>query len=134
MLLHPFVCFPIVSLSGFTVFFKYTATPECYTYCHPLPLHDALPIWHGGDRGAHRSSRTRPGAGVRRGGALAGRGRRLARQPALRGWREAADLRRRSSPRSEEHTSELQSLMRISYAVFCLKKQTHKDNTTQTHK
>src|SRR3546814_1840250 len=26
-----------------------------------------------------------------------------------------------SSPRSEEHTSELQSLMRISYAVFCLK-------------
>src|SRR3546814_7716233 len=28
-------------------------------------------------------------------------------------------------PRSEEHTSELQSLMRISYAVFCLKKKTH---------
>src|SRR3546814_4725884 len=28
-------------------------------------------------------------------------------------------------PRSEEHTSELQSLMRISYAVFCLKKQKH---------
>src|SRR3546814_8492962 len=27
--------------------------------------------------------------------------------------------------RSEEHTSELQSLMRISYAVFCLKKQNH---------
>src|SRR3546814_6118290 len=27
-----------------------------------------------------------------------------------------------TSPRSEEHTSELQSLMRISYAVFCLKK------------
>src|SRR3546814_3593928 len=33
--------------------------------------------------------------------------------------------------RSEEHTSELQSLMRISYAVFCLKK---KNTTTQTHK
>src|SRR3546814_7528461 len=30
-------------------------------------------------------------------------------------------------PRSEEHTSELQSLMRISYAVFCLKKKTHDD-------
>src|SRR3546814_7346104 len=29
--------------------------------------------------------------------------------------------------RSEEHTSELQSLMRISYAVFCLKKKTKKD-------
>src|SRR3546814_4458179 len=30
--------------------------------------------------------------------------------------------------RSEEHTSELQSLMRISYAVFCLKKKTNKHN------
>src|SRR3546814_1989642 len=30
--------------------------------------------------------------------------------------------------RSEEHTSELQSLMRISYAVFCLKKTTPKNN------
>src|SRR3546814_4631626 len=30
------------------------------------------------------------------------------------------------SPRSEQHTSELQSLMRISYAVFCLKKKKHK--------
>src|SRR3546814_10364231 len=30
------------------------------------------------------------------------------------------------TPRSEEHTSELQSLMRISYAVFCLKKKTQK--------
>src|SRR3546814_6011012 len=37
----------------------------------------------------------------------------------------------RRCTRSEEHTSELQSLMRISYAVFCLKKQkqqTHKNN------
>src|SRR3546814_9956058 len=33
--------------------------------------------------------------------------------------------------RSEEHTSELQSLMRISYAVFCLKKK--KKNTTHIH-
>src|SRR3546814_4953716 len=32
------------------------------------------------------------------------------------------DARHRHEPRSEEHTSELQSLMRISYAVFCLKK------------
>src|SRR3546814_8248639 len=31
--------------------------------------------------------------------------------------------------RSEEHTSELQSLMRISYAVFCLKKKTHTKHT-----
>src|SRR3546814_1713103 len=35
--------------------------------------------------------------------------------------------------RSEEHTSELQSLMRISYAVFCLKKKTTQNNqATQT--
>src|SRR3546814_3813042 len=33
--------------------------------------------------------------------------------------------------RSEEHTSELQSLMRISYAVFCLKKKKHKKETYQ---
>src|SRR3546814_9745140 len=32
--------------------------------------------------------------------------------------------------RSEEHTSELQSLMRISYAVFCLKKKKQQKNTT----
>src|SRR3546814_8599625 len=32
--------------------------------------------------------------------------------------------------RSEEHTSELQSLMRISYAVFCLKKKKHYQNHT----
>src|SRR3546814_5404480 len=44
---------------------------------------------------------------------------------------ERADLRALADEmgrlvRSEEHTSELQSLMRISYAVFCLKKNTHK--------
>src|SRR3546814_6814539 len=38
--------------------------------------------------------------------------------PELKGWAFA----RQKLPRSEEHTSELQSLMRISYAVFCLKK------------
>src|SRR3546814_1980618 len=47
------------------------------------------------------------------------------------GWLLGEDARRRHGedsskrwalPRSEEHTSELQSLMRISYAVFCLKK------------
>src|SRR3546814_7658882 len=34
------------------------------------------------------------------------------------------------SRRSEEHTSELQSLMRISYAVFCLKKKKNRKNKT----
>src|SRR3546814_6086359 len=40
-------------------------------------------------------------------------------------WR---DVRGFSLKRSEEHTSELQSLMRISYAVFCLKKKKKKRN------
>src|SRR3546814_10517153 len=35
--------------------------------------------------------------------------------------------------RSEEHTSELQSLMRISYAVFCLKKKNNKHTYTINH-
>src|SRR3546814_6009205 len=47
-----------------------------------------------------------------------------------------AGARQRISPkaprRSEEHTSELQSLMRISYAVFCLQKKQHKDVTSDT--
>src|SRR3546814_2183583 len=38
--------------------------------------------------------------------------------------------RHRSGSRSEEHTSELQSLMRISYAVFCLKKKSNLKETT----
>src|SRR3546814_6373143 len=70
----------------------------------------------------------RPGAcaaGARGGGAAAagraagaGQFRRRARHPAADADR---GLPHRAS-RSEEHTSELQSLMRISYAVFCLKK------------
>src|SRR3546814_4064832 len=40
--------------------------------------------------------------------------------------------RRPQRLRSEEHTSELQSLMRISYAVFCLKKKKNKHTTTTT--
>src|SRR3546814_3874064 len=43
---------------------------------------------------------------------------------ALGPGRQAADTVRWYAQRSEEHTSELQSLMRISYAVFCLKKKT----------
>src|SRR3546814_9409984 len=38
-----------------------------------------------------------------------------------------------ANPRSEEHTSELQSLMRISYAVFCLKKKKLESQNTPTH-
>src|SRR3546814_7039193 len=60
----------------------------------------------------------------------------------LQGCRRSAaggDSRRQPAPRpsaacrwrSEEHTSELQSLMRISYAVFCLKKKQAKTSSTQ---
>src|SRR3546814_1017991 len=42
--------------------------------------------------------------------------------------------RRQQSFRSEEHTSELQSLMRISYAVFCLKKKNTKSIDRYTKK
>src|SRR3546814_2612747 len=50
--------------------------------------------------------------------------------PRFRAHRYATENLARAMPRSEEHTSELQSLMRISYAVFCLKK---KNSTTQHH-
>src|SRR3546814_8811692 len=45
-------------------------------------------------------------------------------------WDQDADAVAPLAARSEEHTSELQSLMRISYAVFCLKKK--KNNRTYT--
>src|SRR3546814_4033975 len=51
----------------------------------------------------------------------------------------ACDQRALRPQRSEEHTSELQSLMRISYAVFCLKKKKQKqhessnDSSKQSH-
>src|SRR3546814_8053027 len=88
-----------------------------------------------------------------RGGALAARARRQVRGAGA-GRRRHADLQVRGpagrSPvrqdrhlhaeaggrrRSEEHTSELQSLMRISYAVFCLKKKkkTNRDDKVNTH-
>src|SRR3546814_3977915 len=54
--------------------------------------------------------------------------RGLARQARFDGQR----VRAAQTARSEEHTSELQSLMRISYAVFCLKKKTYqKKHTTE---
>src|SRR3546814_7603909 len=65
-----------------------------------------------------------PGGGIRpqqRDHAQAGRGGSAGRP---------ARPRRNLSARSEEHTSELQSLMRISYAVFCLTKKQQKLTTT----
>src|SRR3546814_2084988 len=65
----------------------------------------------------------------------ADRGRRFERVPArddvLRRRLAEDETFEQAVRRSEEHTSELQSLMRISYAVFCLKK---KNNKIKTHK
>src|SRR3546814_5967132 len=85
-------------------FFNDTATTEIYTYGHTLSLHDALPIYGP----LSRKSCSSP-------------------MDSRRGWLSLAFLR------SEEHTSELQSLMRISYAVFCLKnKKSHTDKSITT--
>src|SRR3546814_3368833 len=65
-------------------------------------------LLRGGRRDGLREVRRGPGRRGRDGG---GDGRPL-----------GCDQRRHQPGRSEEHTSELQSLMRISYAVFCLKK------------
>src|SRR3546814_2867732 len=81
----------------------------------------------GSRRGFSRSSRSfRPVARLR------GRGAGEAGLPpdALCGAAKP-DVKRHRAQRSEEHTSELQSLMRISHAVFCLKK-THKSAHNQT--
>src|SRR3546814_10625007 len=74
---------------------------------------------------------------------LLNRGRLERSRAALRGIRsvdatvrrvvESIVTRMRRRSRSEEHTSELQSLMRISYAVFCLKKKNTNKNKPLTH-
>src|SRR3546814_7669698 len=57
-------------------------------------------------------------------------------QPFRPAWGEFGPLPvaslQETATRSEEHTSELQSLMRISYAVFCLKKKKRKINNKNT--
>src|SRR3546814_4109321 len=74
----------------------------------------------------------------RRRGASASQGRRLRGAPRAAAGRQSAPraarapvaaLRAAEGFRSEEHTSELQSLMRISYAVFCLKNKNIQDTT-----
>src|SRR3546814_6405062 len=104
------------------VFFNETATTEIYTYGHTLSLHDSLPISRRRRGPSAPSGRTRcPHRSARR-----PRPARARAAPARRRWpRPAVQAPAGRLPvpaRSEEHTSELQSLMRISYAVFCLKK------------
>src|SRR3546814_10401840 len=58
---------------------------------------------------------------------------RIHHRVAARGLFERPAEQQLAHRRSEEHTSELQSLMRISYAVFCLKKKTQKTNHQANH-
>src|SRR3546814_9631447 len=80
----------------------------------PLSLHDALPIsaQQALERMTWQAAEDRYPEGV------PDKVQRLLRH-------ELRLIGVRGGARSEEHTSELQSLMRISYAVFCLKKKTH---------
>src|SRR3546814_7599533 len=111
-----------------------TSTTEIYTYVHTLSLHDALPIlMHlAADallrQAAHHGSTAVPQRGevdehaIKVPGA-GGVGRHGAGPDDWREWcKHLGVALSQIGARSEEHTSELQSLMRISYAVFCLKK------------
>src|SRR3546814_2682028 len=88
------------------------------------------------DRCVRRHLHRQPAAGVA--GAqdvahhrLAGRVRRRRSEPRV--GLEPLGAAREIRPRSEEHTSELQSLMRISYAVFCLKKKNTQRKSSSKH-
>src|SRR3546814_2760100 len=106
-----------------------TATTDTYTYCHTLSLHDALPIFpiavvsSCAGRAVRprscRSIRPRPNASSspRAAASALPDTALICRVPEAERY-----ISRYRERRSEEHTSELQSLMRISYAVFCLKK------------
>src|SRR3546814_2887335 len=104
----------------FFFFFNDTATTEIYTYGHTLSRHDALPISIAPPMTAKivpppiEPSRTCVNICAKLRGSWA-------RMPAMM-ISETPLPMPRLVIRSEEHTSELQSLMRISYAVFCLKK------------
>src|SRR3546814_15157798 len=99
-----------------------TATTENDTEQHTLSQHDALPI---SVRRALSAKRAAAGTSPAEAVLMAS----MMGSSSAGGWR--GKLNRRltgvvngGGERSEEHTSELQSLMRISYAVFCLKKNT----------
>src|SRR3546814_2571958 len=82
-------------------------------------------------RSASLHGSARPGEGDRVSRRTTRRGEPRARRAASaapRCRRSRKDSPRRRHGRSEEHTSELQSLMRISYAVFCLKKKKQNHN------
>src|SRR3546814_16946595 len=128
-------------------FFNDTATTEIYTDGPTLSLHDALPIYVSSAAAAAPRLRAKPDS-LRQLATLFGvvwRHHRIVRRqaPSFAILLRRHAIGRSQMPlqhlqllailqtynvirhhRSEEHTSELQSLMRISYAVFCLTKKT----------
>src|SRR3546814_5398405 len=75
------------------------------------------------------------GRGCAGAGEARARGHHIAELPPAADHDGGGECRRAAGTgglRSEEHTSELQSLMRISYAVFCLKKKKQKNNKQKT--
>src|SRR3546814_4950348 len=113
----------------FQFFFNATATTEIYTYCHTLSLHDALPISlrNAGAILLHSVPATIITSDWR-GDARGAAPKRSMSYRGMLTWIISTAQQARPK-RSEEHTSELQSLMRISYAVFCLKKKSNTDIT-----
>src|SRR3546814_5178612 len=110
-------------------FFNDTATTEIYTYVHTLSLHDALPICDANCPYCNafwEAARPWVDSGkVQLRHILVGiiKDDSPAKAAAILGAPDrSAALLTNERQRSEEHTSELQSLMRNSYAVFCLKK------------
>src|SRR3546814_10938680 len=99
-------------------FFNDTATTEIYTYLHTLSLHYALPIY------VFVPSSQKRNAAKHLDHCRSKDFNKLIHRPP----NFAA-----SKLRSEEHTSELQSLMRNSYAVFCLKKKNNNKNALHHH-
>src|SRR3546814_9818276 len=101
------------TLFPYTTLFRSRRPPGAQ--CGPgVPVLRALAAHDGG--GQHRLAAE--GGGL---GSCGARGADWRGSGAARNCRPARPLSGRDLGRSEEHTSELQSLMRISYAVFCLK-------------
>src|SRR3546814_9719771 len=91
--------------------------------------------WRGPSSGAQAHSVTNRLTQSRRGAsAFAGADHHGRNRSCQWNGREGLRGSTRDSIRSEEHTSELQSLMRISYAVFCLKKKTKYPHTKHERK
>src|SRR3546814_9107666 len=87
-----------------------------------------------GLRAKDHGSRPDRGRGRRVRGAAAPEPAGAARRPGCRPQLLALQRPAQGEGRSEEHTSELQSLMRTSYAVFCLKKKTNRTKLTHLSK